>query len=320
MEANQRHGRDLFHRCVVNKSNYYRDTPLLMACSGGSTDVVEVLLKAGANVNVTDRRGNTPLNRAVKNSQKNLKTIKVLLEYGADINIRNRDRRMDINSGRLLIIGSSPLDNAIYELPVAKLLLKMYILKNVDNCKRIFLEPYIESSNYGKLVQYFDDCVSEIIQMKTEIVYHQISLHDLMTKVAIDLSGNNVWVKKMKDVMTKRYPVYHDIIAEKIELCITRWRLLNKSRELKFFTVIETSVGGKTIMLDPDSVRIIASNLSMKDLLNFMSALSKSCNYNFFSSSQKLSNLEKESTLTPNSFTTCPNQAPSHSVKQAKLD
>ena len=42
-------------------------TPLLVAARDGYKEIVEMLLGAGADVNKTDRDGSTPLDRAIKN-------------------------------------------------------------------------------------------------------------------------------------------------------------------------------------------------------------------------------------------------------------
>ena len=58
-----------------------------MACWKGQHETVEILVKAGANINATDSQGYTPLSRACakKNRMQNrLKIIELLLKHGAD--------------------------------------------------------------------------------------------------------------------------------------------------------------------------------------------------------------------------------------------
>lgn len=63
-------------------------TPLLLAALG-STELVTTLLDAGANVNVADVRGMTPLMLAVANDRQNADVIQRLIAKGADVNAKS---------------------------------------------------------------------------------------------------------------------------------------------------------------------------------------------------------------------------------------
>ena len=60
-------------------------TPLHAACASGHKDIVQLLLKAKANVNALDRYGNTPLYNAARSGFEQL--VEQLLSAGADIEI-----------------------------------------------------------------------------------------------------------------------------------------------------------------------------------------------------------------------------------------
>ncbi|XP_046551069.1 putative ankyrin repeat protein RF_0381 [Haliotis rubra] len=78
-------------RADVNVQNNTGDTPLHRAATAaaerGSTKCVEVLLKAGAHVNVQNNTGDTPLHRAAR--WESAKCVDVLLKAGADIDVQN---------------------------------------------------------------------------------------------------------------------------------------------------------------------------------------------------------------------------------------
>ena len=61
-------------------------TPLFWAAQEGHTEIVDLLLAAGANVNVSDPGGFTPLKQAV--SESHLDVLERLLLRGADVNWR----------------------------------------------------------------------------------------------------------------------------------------------------------------------------------------------------------------------------------------
>ncbi|GAA0305126.1 hypothetical protein GCM10009087_13770 [Sphingomonas oligophenolica] len=57
-------------------------TPLLLAATSGETEMISVLIQQGANANLGNSSGETPLIRAVQN--RDLATVRVLLAAGAD--------------------------------------------------------------------------------------------------------------------------------------------------------------------------------------------------------------------------------------------
>jgi len=62
----------------LNQGDYDKRTCLHLAAGGGHLDVVKYLIDSGADVNVTDRWGATPLNDA-----KDVKVIDYLVQHGA---------------------------------------------------------------------------------------------------------------------------------------------------------------------------------------------------------------------------------------------
>jgi ankyrin repeat protein len=65
----------------VNLQDKNGSTPLINACCGGHASVVKELIKAGADVNLQDKDGNTPLMAAIINCC--LSTVRCLVEHGA---------------------------------------------------------------------------------------------------------------------------------------------------------------------------------------------------------------------------------------------
>jgi hypothetical protein len=64
-------------------------TPLMLASTYGSPEVVEVLLNAGAKVNTADVRGMTPLMLAVTSDRLDPAIVRMLLEHGADPTVKS---------------------------------------------------------------------------------------------------------------------------------------------------------------------------------------------------------------------------------------
>ncbi len=96
----------------VNVINKYGKTPLLMASRNGHTEVVKLLLQAKADVNAKDRIGSTALRNASNSGH--LDIVQVLLEKGADVNAKDK------KGSTALIDASNQGHNDIVEALLAK--------------------------------------------------------------------------------------------------------------------------------------------------------------------------------------------------------
>ncbi len=74
-------------------------TPLMWAAHKGSVEMVEMLVKHGADVNAKDKWAWTPLHRAAVNG--NVEVVKILISHGADTKAKNDSAK-------------TPLDCAIF--------------------------------------------------------------------------------------------------------------------------------------------------------------------------------------------------------------
>ncbi|XP_011407359.2 PREDICTED: transient receptor potential cation channel subfamily A member 1 homolog, partial [Amphimedon queenslandica] len=85
----------LEHGADFNVTDNDGNTPLTLcisACIEGHTEIVELLLKHGANVNVTNNNGNTPLTLCISACIKEDKEIvELLLKHGANFNVTDDD-------------------------------------------------------------------------------------------------------------------------------------------------------------------------------------------------------------------------------------
>eukprot|EP00826_Nyctotherus_ovalis_P056477 TRINITY_DN7632_c0_g1_i3.p1 TRINITY_DN7632_c0_g1~~TRINITY_DN7632_c0_g1_i3.p1 ORF type:complete len:217 (-),score=51.48 TRINITY_DN7632_c0_g1_i3:146-796(-) len=88
----------LSEKIDVNTQDQYKNSPLHMACANGFEEIVRILLKAGAKIDILNESKNTPLHWAAYNGHTGI--VKLLLENGANPNFKNEFDR-------------TPLDEAI---------------------------------------------------------------------------------------------------------------------------------------------------------------------------------------------------------------
>ena len=72
-------------------------SPLIMATRSDYTLIAEHLLKAGADPDQKDDLGWAPLHHAVKTDSPNLDMISILARHGADVNVRDKHRRTPLH-------------------------------------------------------------------------------------------------------------------------------------------------------------------------------------------------------------------------------
>jgi ankyrin repeat protein len=83
-------------------------TALHEAAKGGNAEIVRLLIKRGAHLNIIDEKGDTPLHCAAagyKHDQSGL-VIAILVKAGADIDIKNREGRTPLHTATALNNGS----------------------------------------------------------------------------------------------------------------------------------------------------------------------------------------------------------------------
>jgi len=92
----------LAHKANINGVDKGKllNTPLHSAAFYGRTEVAELLIERGANMNSQDTNGDTPLHRAAfAYSRNSLNTVRLLIEKGANMNLVNYQGKRPVDMG-----------------------------------------------------------------------------------------------------------------------------------------------------------------------------------------------------------------------------
>ena len=132
----------------IDKKNEYGTTPLHLAADRGHTEVVELLLQHRANIHEKDQYGHTPLHWATAEGHN--KVVRLLLRHRADINAENN-------------IGETPLHLAVR---YGKTEIVELLLKNGANINAITIcgdtpLQLAKSKNHTEIIQLLESAVQK---------------------------------------------------------------------------------------------------------------------------------------------------------------
>lgn len=117
--------------------------------------------------------------------------------------------------------------------------------------------------------------------MKTYEIKDSLPLYEIVTNNCnIHVLYNNQLSVRLANMdYSIRYPIYNDIILDKLKPFLERADLLSKLSKIQFYTKLDMAdqnVKEKKIILDHDSTYNISGYLSNDDLLNFIVAFDDS--------------------------------------------
>lgn len=140
-------------------------TPLMFALSNNDDRMMNLLIRAGADLNATGKNDNTALTLAVR--KRNLKNVRMLVEHGADAMFKNAK-------------GMSALDyaNVTNNVPMAEYL--VYVIGMQHYYKE--LPAYFD----GPHMQWIDDNLLRVFYMKYDTATHQFLMDEKILEVNTD--------------------------------------------------------------------------------------------------------------------------------------
>jgi ankyrin repeat protein len=105
----------LFEGCAsIHQIGCFGDTPLHIVCSWGDAEAVDTLIQAGADVNAIGEAKMTPLFSAVMG--RSVDVVNLLLRAQADLAVENEDGNTALQYAQLLDNETAPIPTEIIEL------------------------------------------------------------------------------------------------------------------------------------------------------------------------------------------------------------
>ncbi|XP_065584178.1 ankyrin repeat, PH and SEC7 domain containing protein secG-like [Artemia franciscana] len=258
----------------INARGKYDGSPLHLAAFRGHTQTAECLLRSGADVNARDIDDQSPLHLAAFRGHP--KTVECLLKFSADVNIRNIHGGSPLHKAVLNVQLSSisGSETNVYKRPrdkddmtslhVVATLLKHGADINITNknystafnfavndlasylayhvLKMIAANLYVSERNKSLLVQalscsQWGQCERELEQMKSEIIFCNISFYDIFIKGISLTELYTMNVNSLKNLLKSanweaKFPICKTIIASHFRKSIERKVLLELANRI----------------------------------------------------------------------------------------
>lgn len=249
----------LQHGAYIFEKNSLLQTSLHIAIQQEKClEIIQEILKFGADVNIKDACFRSPLYTALNNPQVNFDTIQILLKYGASVHERDSLSQILVN---ILV------QNKISQ-QVMKEILRYSLIEHADTIYCIFCNTlFLHCPDHFHYV-------NELNKMKYDFIVNGLTLYDFVV-LKMDygkhyLEGTDVLVdSQFFNKLISEYPHYFDIIMNTLE---SRLYLMQKLCDLSFLIQTDDSTN-RIININSDCLRVIVKFLSKDELQNLIKAI-----------------------------------------------
>ncbi|KAK9870480.1 hypothetical protein WA026_008038 [Henosepilachna vigintioctopunctata] len=244
-----------------NARNIDGRTPLAYSvCETCNSEIVNILLEYGADLNCLDRYGLTPLHIAAKAAGRQM--ISCLLNLGADINAMDWNNRTPLS----IAVSLSDQNRGVVVTLENDIIMKKMIGLHV-------CEENLKLIGEDEDILFFESkCHMEVSKMKTEKVgQSNISCHDIVVKSIHQLAKiyrNSEVELGLKEVNYDNYPLYGNMIQSLIKMKFNKAQKRNCLLRQGFVCFYEMSVNLPKLPLN--CIDYIFSYLHNKDVINLI--------------------------------------------------
>lgn len=271
----------LEHKADVNACDSLNNFILTLAINNDiSFMTIEAILAAGAEINVKDENGNSPLRIAIKNG--NINTLVRLINYGADINEVNEQGESVLDYA----FSEEHIDIAKYLIRKGSIINKKYYeeLKHLNenpqempdyfnnNCNSIHRKvrgyTTLMISCQNNLVNVVYYLINQGVDVNEKSEYHEIALHHAITggnyeivKLLIE-NGADIHVKDDDNLTTLMYASREDR-KEIVQLLIDKGAKINEKDNEEWTALMFATRNGHH-----EIVKLLLEHGAQMDILN----------------------------------------------------
>ncbi|XP_044598811.1 serine/threonine-protein phosphatase 6 regulatory ankyrin repeat subunit B-like [Cotesia glomerata] len=213
----------IHHNVDVNAPNYKGITPLFYAVENNNEEAIKCLLDNGACINWKYQfNGETVLHMAVVNKKPSI--VALLLKYGADINITNFRKQTPLSYAIQFPCDVNNIVKIIYifrehmiklkcaNLYVNEIDFKFIISMQIDNFSTCCMNE-IDRLKETKIVDTRNFFYNDILAMNTQ-------------KLSVYLQDNSIVENFRKNESEYQYPIYHDLLKKRFNDGMERKEIL----------------------------------------------------------------------------------------------
>jgi ankyrin repeat protein len=205
----------------VYSKNKYGDTPLMSAVRSGDEEIVRYLLVIGGGLNEVNELGENPVFVSVVTNNKNLNIIKILCENGANFLQRN-------NEGNSLLTELKKQENTIVNQEIETYLINKLLSSINDNNRDLYMKLILKEYPEFSPFEIHDKDLEKVTSKDYENI--QITLDEKLDDTELYREKNNI-PEKILPNSAKKY-------IEHFEGSINNKFLENRNMYLMIFMAI----------------------------------------------------------------------------------
>lgn len=201
----------LVQKCGVNTKNRYNETVLFKACSSvfDYTKIIEPLIKCGADVNVKDESGRTPIFQCSASPE----MVQMLVDAGADLSVKDKWGKTYLDRCEEALKYNPKMSDVVAILKANSKVQKEYSF--IQLCEYNYTDKVLDALKKGNVKEINDYDASDY----TPLFYAVINKNPELVKALLD-KGADINQRRQKYKTTVLYYAVNNVQPEMVKLLL----------------------------------------------------------------------------------------------------